>query len=120
MDLGEAGTGKQGNSVFCATLASHRRPFATVDIVQNCLAFPGLRSDPCVDRAALACSRWLPGPCAWLPCECDCTGSFPFRSAAIIQRSTENLAEVLKQRSPELPPAIQMCDACPASTISSH
>jgi hypothetical protein len=56
MDLGEAGTGKQGNSVFCATLASHRRPFATVDIVQNCLAFPGLRSDPCVDRAALACS----------------------------------------------------------------
>jgi hypothetical protein len=28
------------------------RPFATVDIVQNCLAFSCPRSDPCVDRAA--------------------------------------------------------------------
>ena len=26
-------------------------------------------------------------------------------------QAAENLAEVLKQRSPELPPAIQMCDA---------
>src|ERR1019366_7723404 len=30
----------------------HRRTFAIVDIVQNCLAFPVVRSDPCHDRAA--------------------------------------------------------------------
>ena len=23
---------------------------------------------------ALACSRWIPGPCAWLPYECGCSG----------------------------------------------
>src|ERR1019366_2903121 len=46
------GAGKQGNSVSCAARAAgHRRTFAIVDIVQNCLAFPVVPSDPCHDPA---------------------------------------------------------------------
>jgi hypothetical protein len=36
--------------ILCSS-ALHRHPFAMVNIMRNGLAFPGVRSDSCVDRA---------------------------------------------------------------------